>query len=96
MKVDILAFTANLNSPADPNLLIDEALMLLHPLPSDAPVKQALKNILLSNQTTDSYWTTAWNNYVGAPTNTTYVNTVTSRLKSFYQNIANMAEFYLT
>jgi uncharacterized protein (DUF1800 family) len=96
MKVDVLAFTATLASPSDPNLLIDEALMLLHPLPSDAPVKQALKNILLSNQTTDAYWTTAWNNYVGSPTNTTYVNTVTSRLKTLYQTITNMAEYHLT
>jgi hypothetical protein len=96
MKVDVLAFTSAMSNPSDPNLLIDEALYLLHPLPSDANVKLALKNILLSNQTTDYYWTAAWTNYIGAPTNTTYINTVTSRLKTFYQNIVNMAEFYLT
>jgi uncharacterized protein (DUF1800 family) len=96
MKVDVLAFTATLAAPADPNLLIEEALELLHPLPSDAALKTTLKAILLSNQTTDYYWTSAWNNYVGAPTNTTYANTARTRLQTLYQAITNMAEFHLS
>jgi uncharacterized protein (DUF1800 family) len=96
MKIDVLAFTATLTRPDDPNLLIDEALSLLHPLPSDAALKTSLKAILLSNQTSDSYWTTAWNNYVGALTNTTYANTARTRLQTLYQAITNMAEFHLS
>jgi uncharacterized protein (DUF1800 family) len=96
MKVDVLAFTATLNNPGDPVLLIEEALSLLHPLPSDAALKTALKAILLSGQTSDSYWTVAWANYVGAPTNTTFVNTVKGRLQTLYQAITNMAEFQLS
>jgi uncharacterized protein (DUF1800 family) len=96
MKVDVLAFTATLKNPDDPNLLIDEALSLLHPLPSDAALKTSLKAILLSGQTSDYYWTTAWFNYVGAPTNTTYLNTARARLQTLYQAITNMAEFHLS
>ena len=96
MKVDVLVFTMTLNNPADPNLLIDEALFLLHPLPSDTALKTSLKAILLSNQTEDKYWTTAWTNYVGAPTNTTYANTARTRLQTLYQAITNMAEFHLS
>jgi uncharacterized protein (DUF1800 family) len=96
MKVDVLAFTATLSSPGDPNLLIDEALALLHPLPSDAALKTSLKAILLSNQTQDYYWTTAWTNYTGAPTNTTFANTARTRLQTLYQAITNMAEFHLS
>jgi uncharacterized protein (DUF1800 family) len=96
LKVDVLAFTKTLDNPADPVTLIDEALSLLHPLPSETALKTALKSILLSNQTSDYYWTTAWNNYIGAPTNTTYVNTVTTRLQTLYQAITNMAEFHLS
>jgi uncharacterized protein (DUF1800 family) len=102
MKVDVLAFTLTLNNPDDPNLLIDEALSLLHPLPSDPAIKTALKAILLSNQTQDYYWTTAWNNYIGTigqPTstlNTTYANTARTRLQTLYQAIVNMAEFHLS
>jgi uncharacterized protein (DUF1800 family) len=96
MKVDVLAFTATLDNPSDPVLLIEEAFRLLHPLPADAAVKLSLKNILLSGQTSDYYWTTAWLNYVGAPTNTTYANTARTRLQTLYQAITNMAEFHLS
>lgn len=96
MKIDVLAFTATLANPGDPVLLVEEALSLLHPLPSDAALKTALKNILLSGQTQDYYWTTAWTNYTGAPTNTTFANTARTRLQTLYQAITNMAEFHLS
>lgn len=94
-KVDVIAFTQTLANPSDPNALIDEVLELFHPILPDASVRTSLKAILLSNQTTDSYWTTAWTNYIGAPTNTTFANTVKTRLQSFYSTVVNMAEFYL-
>ena len=96
MKVDVLAFTTTLDNPSDPNLLIDEAIALLHPLPSDVALKASLKTILLSNQTSDYYWTDAWNNYRNNPTNTSYLNIVKGRLTTFYQAVANMAEFQLS
>jgi hypothetical protein len=96
MKVDVIAFTATFNNPRNPVDLIDEALALLHPLPSDPDLKTSLKNILLSGQASDSYWDTAWINYVGMPTNTTFSNTVRSRLQTLYQAITNMAEFHLS
>jgi hypothetical protein len=96
MKIDVLAFTATLANPDDPVLLIEEALSLLHPLPSDAALKTSLKAILLSGQTSDYYWTTAWTNYVGAPTNTTFANTARTRLQTLYQAMTNMAEFQLS
>jgi uncharacterized protein (DUF1800 family) len=96
MLVHVIDFTATLNTPSDPNLLIDEVLELVHTLPSDAAVKTELKKILLSNQVQDYYWTTAWNNYVAAPTNTTYVNVIKTRLKQLYKAILNMAEYHLS
>jgi uncharacterized protein (DUF1800 family) len=94
-KINALTFTATLSNPANPNALIDEVLELAHPLVSDATIKTALKNILLSNQANDDYWTQAWNNYVGAPTNTGFANTARTRLQLFYQAVLNMAEFDL-
>ncbi len=96
MKIDVLAFTMTLDNPSDPNFLIDEAFSLLHPLPADPAVKTAMKAILLSGQASDYYWTTAWTNYVGAPTNTTYATTARTRLQTLYQAITNMAEFHLS
>jgi uncharacterized protein (DUF1800 family) len=91
-KINALTFTATLTRPDDVNLLLDEVLELAHPLPVDATVRAALKNILLSNQTNESYWTQAWNNYINAPTNTGFANTARTRLQLLYQAIVNMAE----
>ncbi len=95
MSFDILGFTASMNNPGDPNALIDEVIELMHVILEDTTIKAQLKNILLSNQTTDTYWTDAWNNYINTPTNTTYKNTVQTRLRTFYQAVTSMAEYHL-
>ena len=96
MSFDILGFTAALSSPGDPNALIDEVLELMHVIGSDTNIKATLKSILLSNQTSDYYWTNAWDAYVTAPTNTTSLNTVRTRLRTFYQAVTGMAEYQLS
>ncbi|MBL7818557.1 MAG: DUF1800 domain-containing protein [Saprospiraceae bacterium] len=95
MSFDILGFTASMVNPSDPNELIDEVSELMHVVAIDTTIKAQLKSILLSNQALDSYWTAAWDNYVSAPSNTTYRNTVLTRLKTFYQAVVSMAEFHL-
>ncbi len=95
VKIDVLAFTATLTAPGDPNVLIDDLFELLHTLTPDAALKLTLKqSILLSNQIDDYYWTTAWNNYVTNPT-TTNTNTVKNRLRDLYIAILNIAEAHL-
>lgn len=96
MSFDILGFTASLDNPSDPNALIDEVTELFHVVTDDAAIRSKLKSILLSNQVTDSYWTTAWDAYVAAPTNTTNLNTVRTRLRTFYQAVTGMAEYHLS
>lgn len=96
MKADILTFTSTLSNPANPNALISEVLELLHTLPSEAATINSLKSILLSNQSTDSYWTTAWNTYIANPSNTTNLNIVRTRLQTFYQAVLTMAEYHLS
>jgi uncharacterized protein (DUF1800 family) len=95
MKADILLFTSTLSNPADPNALIAEVLELVHTLPSDSAVILSLKSILLSNQTSDAYWTVAWNAYQSNPTNMTNLNIVRTRLQTFYQAVLGMAEYNL-
>lgn len=96
MKADILTFTATLSNAANPNTLISEVLELLHTLPSEPATIAGLKSILLSNQATDTYWTTAWNTYLANPANTTNLNIVVTRLQAFYQAVLGMAEFHLS
>ena len=95
LKVDVLAFTASLDNPADPNVLIDDALQLLTPMTLSATTKAYLKSILLSFQSADHYWTDAWNNYATTPT-TTNINVVKPRLQYFYSYIMNLAEYHLS
>jgi hypothetical protein len=50
---------------------------------------------LLAGQITNSYWTTAWTNYIGAPTNTSYLNIVRTRLNSLFTTFLQLAEYQL-
>ncbi len=93
--IDTLAFTAAMPTPDDPVALVDDTLALLLSLEVDQTVKDYLKSILLSGQSTNAYWTTAWSNYINNPTNTGYQTTVTSRLKPFYQYIMDLPEYQL-
>jgi hypothetical protein len=77
-------------------VLIAESINYLFRLPlSVAARDQIKKDILLTGQTNDYYWTTAWTNYIANPTNTTFFNTVNDRLKALYKYIMNLAEYHL-
>lgn len=81
---------------ADPNLLIDKLVQYLLPMDISAAQKAAMKlQTLLTGQTTDGYWTTAWNNYLSAPANTTYLTTVKNRLSSLFTYLLKLEEFQL-
>jgi uncharacterized protein (DUF1800 family) len=95
LQIDCIAFTQGLSNPSDPNQLIADAAFLLSPLDIGATQTAFLKSILLSGQTNDSYWTTAWTNYLSDTTNTTYQNTVLTRLRPFYSYILDLAEYQL-
>ncbi len=81
---------------ADPELLVNACVAYLLPVDLSVTVKSNLKTQnLLSNQISNSYWTTAWNNYLANPTNTSYTNIVKQRLKSLLLAITQLAEYQL-
>jgi len=94
--IDPLAYTAKFSKPEDPDQLITDVIAHLYTLDVSAQVKTFLKSILLSNQTTNSYWTEAWTNYKLDPTNTGKINIVSTRLKEFYKYIMNLEEYQLS
>ena len=84
-------------NPGDPNLLISDSIQYLFRLPlTQASRDQLKRDIILSGQTTDSYWTNAWDAYIANPNNTTNANIVKSRLASFYQYLLKLAEYQLS
>lgn len=98
IKVDVIAYVQPFGYTicADPNLLVATCIKYLLPVDLSVPKQEAIKlQTLLSGQTTDSYWTSAWNSYLAAPTNTTNLNTVTSRLKSLLTSLVQLAEYQL-
>lgn len=94
--IDAVAFTKTLSNPGDPNLLINEALNIMYRVPlSDASKLVIKKQILLSNQDQDFYWTNAWNAHIANPADTAAFNIVNTRLKALYKYFMNLAEYQL-
>jgi uncharacterized protein (DUF1800 family) len=93
--IDPVAFTKKLSNPSDPNILINDALRILYRIDISATSKAALKKqILLSNQDQDYYWTNAWNAYISNPINANY-QVVFTRLRDLYKYFMNLSEYQL-
>ena len=95
MKFDLLAYTASLSNPGNPNILVQDVISLMFREDLTTDAKAYLKDFLLTGQTNDDYWTSAWTAYVGDPTNPTKLNTVKTRLTNLYKYIMNMPEYQL-
>ena len=95
LVLDTLAFTSSMPTPDDPVALTTDVLNLMLSVPVDASVQSYLVSILLSGQSNNSYWTSAWDAYAANPTNTTLQTTVLNRLKPFYQYIMDLPEYQL-
>jgi uncharacterized protein (DUF1800 family) len=94
--IDVIAFTQGLTNPSDPLALIDEVLSILYAFDSTPGLEAYLLSILLSGQSSNSYWSNAWDDYVNNPTNTVYLNIVKPRLQSFYKYIMDLSEYQLS
>jgi len=93
--IDPVSFTKTLSDPSDPNTLINDALELIYRIDLLPATRQTLKKqILLSNQEQDYYWTNAWNLYISNPTNANY-QVVYTRLRDLYKYFMDLAEFQL-
>ncbi len=92
---DFLGYTDSLDDPLDPSALIDELCRTHLAVPLDEQRKDQLKSILLTGQSTDSYWTNAWSDYQTDPSNETAKSIVESRLKFFYISFFQMPEYQL-
>ncbi len=96
IKIDPIAFAKKLSNPGDPNILINDSLTILYRVPlSDASKNTIKTSILLSGQTSDYYWTNAWNAYLANPTDSMNYQTVYTRLRDLYKYLMNLAEYQL-
>jgi len=96
IRIDPTLFAKAMPNPGDPNELISDSIKYLFRLPlQQASKDQVKKDILLSGQTSDFYWTNAWTAYIANPNDVTNANIVKSRLTSLYQYLMKLAEYQL-
>lgn len=96
IQVDGLALVQQLNTPSDPNAVINQLTSYLYRIDlSDASKTQLKRDILLSGQTSDHYWTDAWNLYISNPGNTANTTTVRNKIRDLIKYLLNLAEYQL-
>jgi uncharacterized protein (DUF1800 family) len=95
IPADLLGFIDTFDDPGNPNALIDTLALLFLGHEIEQETKDRFKNILLSGQAQDYYWTTAWATYKSDPSNVDYRAIVENRLKWMMQRILQIAEAHL-
>jgi hypothetical protein len=94
--LDPITFVSQFSSPENPNELINQTVSLLFAIDISTTSKTQLKTaFLLSGQTSDYYWTDAWNAYIQSPTDTAKKQAVYSRLQGLFKYLMGLAEFQL-
>lgn len=97
IQLDVVAFAKRLQTPNDPNKLIAESLDILYKIPiSKELIDQLKKDILLSGQSTDYYWTELWDAMITKPSDTNTLKMVTSKLQNLYKYILSLPEYQLS
>ena len=96
IQIDPVAFAKKLSNPADPNVLINDSLEILYRVPISENSKFIIKKqILLSGQDQDYYWSNAWNAHIANPGDDSAYQTVYIRLRDLYKYFMNLAEYQL-
>jgi uncharacterized protein (DUF1800 family) len=85
-----------MSNPADPNALVQDFntyfLRMQLATASLATIKQ---NTLLTGQTSDYYWTNAWNAYIANPSLQSNINDITTRLRNLVNYFMLLEEYHL-
>lgn len=98
VKLDPIATVQQLpnSTISNPDLLVATMAQYLLPMPQDPAYLDQLKTqSLLAGQANNSYWQSAWANYIATPSNTAYKTIVTSRLGSLLSTLVQLAEHQL-
>ncbi len=97
LQADIIAFAKQFSNPEDPNKLIQDTIDLLYAIDLSSTSKASLKqSTLLYGQSTDSYWTNAWNDYLANPTDATKKGIVINALTFMLKFLLDLAENQLS
>ncbi len=97
IMVDGAEYAKTLSNPRDPNSLINDLIAAIYRVDLSAVSKAQLKkDILLSGQSTDFYWTEAWDLFISTPTNTINATSVKNKVRDLIKYLMNLAEYQLS
>jgi hypothetical protein len=92
--LELIPFAEKLDNPGNPVALIQELVDVLLGMEVSQKFKDAVKkDVLLSGQSTDAYWTEIWDERATDATSKTQVNT---RLQNLLVYFATLAEYHLS
>jgi Protein of unknown function (DUF1800) len=96
MIVPAIDYVKGFQNPSDPNKLLDDICSHLLGIDISTNHKNQVKrDILLSGQIDDHYWTNAWDTYVNSPNLTSNTNYVNNALVNLLKYIINLPEYQL-
>jgi uncharacterized protein (DUF1800 family) len=96
LKIDWAAFVKSLVKPEDPNQLVQDCVNHLFRIPLSAEAQASIKqDILLGGQVNDTYWTTAWSEYLASPGDMANTMTVQNRITDLLKYLMDLAEYQL-
>jgi uncharacterized protein (DUF1800 family) len=97
IMIDGAEYVKTLSNPRDPNVLINDLVAAMYRIDISAASKAQLKrDILLAGQTTDIYWTQAWDLFISTPTNTNNAISVRNKVRDLIKYLMNLAEYQLS
>lgn len=91
--IDVLTYAKTLSNPSDAAKLVNDLTAQLLALPLDQTQKDFLTDTILLNSIPRYEWTSEWNDYINAPSDTAKKQAVQLKLTSFLQYIFRMAEY---
>jgi uncharacterized protein (DUF1800 family) len=94
--LDPVAYAKKFTNPSDPDILIADILSNIYRVSvSKSSLDVIKKDILLSGQDQNYYWTNTWNAYIANPADKAAYNAVFTRLQSLLRYFMNLAEYHL-
>lgn len=94
--VDVIDFASQFSDPANPVTLIEDICQAFFPIDISQETKDKVKkDILLSGQTNDFYWTELWDSHKSAPANMNIKKMVEERLRPLILYLMSLPEYQL-
>ncbi len=94
VKIELIEVAKQYDSVRQITSFINDVLIHFYSVSPSPTFKDRLRNILLSGQTDDHYWTDAWDAFVANPS-VSNKSVVETRLKAFFQAVILRPEFHL-